>query len=160
LSQLPKKAIVSSMDKIVIYSDGGCTGNPGPGGWAAVILFNGSEIHLSGGNAATTNNQMELTAVIKALEYLLEQKWERVPIEIHTDSQYVQKGITQWIDGWIRKGWVTASKKPVKNRELWQILKGLDSELNPCWYWVKGHAGNTYNELCDQLVEQERMKFV
>lgn len=154
-----KKAIVSAMEKIVIYTDGGCTGNPGPGGWAAIILHRGEERHLSGGDEATTNNKMELTAVIRALQEVLKGDLSFGAIEIHTDSQYVQKGITQWVDGWIRKGWVTASKKPVKNKDLWQILKGLDDELKPSWHWVKGHAGNEYNELCDSLVEQERLKY-
>ena len=149
----------SQTNKMIIYTDGGCTGNPGPGGWAAVLLKNEEEIRLSGGDTSTTNNKMELTAVIRALEFILTQNWERGPIEIHTDSQYVQKGITQWIEGWIRKGWVTAAKKPVKNKELWQVLKGLDDELHPSWHWVKGHAGNEYNELCDQLVAKERLKF-
>ena len=147
------------MNKTIIYTDGGCTGNPGPGGWAAVLLTEKKEYRLSGGDGSTTNNKMEMTAVIQALKFVLANKLDRENIEIHTDSQYVQKGITQWIDGWIRKGWVTAAKKPVKNKELWQELKGLDDELKPSWHWVKGHAGNKYNEECDQLVEAERLKF-
>jgi len=147
------------MNKTIIYTDGGCTGNPGPGGWAAVILTDDKEFRLSGGAPATTNNQMELTAVIQALKFILANGMGRNNIEIHTDSQYVQKGITEWVAGWIRKGWITSSKQPVKNREFWQELKGLDDELKPSWNWVKGHAGNRYNEECDKMVEAERLKY-
>lgn len=146
--------------KISVYTDGGCTGNPGPGGWAAVLLFDGREIRLSGGNPSTTNNQMELTAVIRALSHINENSaLKGRPVEIYTDSQYVKNGLTQWIHNWIRNGWKTASKDPVKNKEYWIALKSEADKLSISWNWVKGHSGNEYNELCDSLVEEERMKF-
>lgn len=148
------------MSKITVYTDGGCTGNPGPGGWAAVLLFNGNEVRLSGGHESTTNNKMELTAVIKALMHINENsELKDKPVEIYTDSQYVKNGLTQWIHNWIRNGWKTAAKKPVKNQEYWIALKGEADKLQLKWNWVKGHSGDEYNELCDSLVEVERMKF-
>ncbi len=145
-------------DSITIYTDGGCTGNPGPGGWACVILAGGEEHHYSGGEAETTNNRMEMTAVITALEII---KGMRLPLKakIYTDSQYVKNGLTQWIHGWIRNGWKTASKQPVKNKELWIRMKELCDQFDLSWHWVKGHSGDKYNELCDSLVEQERLKY-
>lgn len=148
------------MNEIIIYTDGGCTGNPGPGGWAAVILFNGQETRLSGGDLSTTNNKMELTAVIKALTYINENsELKDKSVEIYTDSQYVKNGLTQWIFNWIKNGWKTAAKKPVKNKEYWIALKSEADKLQIKWNWVKGHSGDFYNELCDSLVEEERMKF-
>lgn len=148
------------MDKIIVYTDGGCTGNPGPGGWAAVLLFDGKEVRLSGGDPSTTNNKMELTAVIKALSHINENSQLRNrAVEIFTDSQYVKNGLTQWIFNWIRNGWKTAAKKPVKNKEFWIALKNEADKLVLNWNWVKGHSGNEYNELCDSLVEEERLKF-
>lgn len=148
------------MSKITVYTDGGCTGNPGPGGWAAVLMFDGHEVRLSGGAPSTTNNQMELTAVIKALMHINENsELNDQPVDIYTDSQYVKNGLTQWIHNWIRNGWKTAAKKPVKNQEYWIALKGEADKLKLTWNWVKGHSGNEYNELCDSLVEAERMKF-
>ncbi|MBN2658526.1 MAG: ribonuclease HI [Spirochaetales bacterium] len=148
------------MNKITVYTDGGCTGNPGPGGWAAVLLFDGKEIRLSGGDESTTNNKMELTAVIKALSHINEHSELRTrPVEIFTDSQYVKNGLTQWIFNWIRNGWKTAAKQPVKNKEYWLALKEEADKLELKWNWVKGHSGNEYNELCDSLVEDERLKF-
>ncbi len=144
--------------KTIIYTDGGCTGNPGPGGWGCVILANGEEHHFSGGDESTTNNRMEMTAVITALKKIKEMNLGN-DAEIYTDSQYVKNGLTQWIHGWIRNGWKTAAKKPVKNRELWIEMKELCDQFNLSWHWVKGHSGDKYNELCDQLVEAERMKF-
>ncbi len=144
-----------------IYTDGGCTGNPGPGGWAAVILENGEDPReMSGGDDATTNNRMELTAVISALEYVIEVFGKSRPIEVHTDSQYVQKGISEWMKGWISKGWKTSAGKPVKNKDLFIKLKELDDQLSVSWNWVKGHAGNEWNERCDELVARERSLFV
>jgi len=148
------------MNKITVYTDGGCTGNPGPGGWAAVLLLDGKEVRLSGGEESTTNNRMELTAVIKALTHINENSDLRNrPVEIFTDSQYVKNGLTQWIFNWIKNGWKTAAKKPVKNKEYWLALKEEADKLELKWNWVKGHSGDEYNELCDSLVEQERLKF-
>ena len=137
-----------------IYTDGGCTGNPGPGGWAAVILDKAGKTHeISGADPQTTNNRMELTAVIRALEHV---NTASGPIEVITDSEYVQKGISIWMANWIRKGWKTAAGKPVKNQDLWKQLQEM-STLRPIrWTWVKGHAGNHWNERCDALVEEQR----
>ena len=148
----------SNSEKTVIYTDGGCTGNPGPGGWACVLLKDGEEHHFSGGDVSTTNNRMEMTAVITALKEIINMGWDK-KADIYTDSQYVKNGLTQWIHGWIRNGWKTAAKKPVKNKELWIEMKELCDEFSLEWHWVKGHSGDKYNELCDQLVESERMKF-
>lgn len=143
-----------------IYTDGGCTGNPGPGGWAAVILEEGKDAReMSGGDDATTNNRMELTAVISALEYVSEVFGKDRTIEVHTDSQYVQKGISEWMKGWIAKGWKTAAGKPVKNKDLFVRLKELNDSLTVSWHWVKGHAGDEWNERCDELVARERSLF-
>lgn len=148
------------MSKITVYTDGGCTGNPGPGGWAAVLLHDGKETRLSGGDPSTTNNKMELTAVIKALMHINENsELKERAVDIYTDSQYVKNGLTQWIFNWIRNGWKTAAKKPVKNKEYWIALKNEADKLELNWNWVKGHSGDEYNELCDSLVEEERLKF-
>lgn len=144
---------------ITIYTDGGCTGNPGPGGWGSVVLVNGKQIELSGGINSTTNNQMELTAVIKALEFIGKEYSFKEELEIYTDSQYVKNGITSWIINWEKNGWKTAAKKPVKNKEFWIELRTLTKMANIKWFWVKGHSGNKYNEICDQLVAMERAKF-
>lgn len=144
---------------LTIYTDGGCTGNPGPGGWGAVLLQDGNEIKLSGGDPSTTNNKMELTAVIKALEYIGKEFSFKEALSIYTDSQYVKNGITSWIINWERNGWKTASKKPVKNKELWIELRTLTKLVKIEWHWVKGHSGDKYNEMCDSLVEVERNKF-
>ena len=144
---------------IKIYTDGGCTGNPGPGGWAAVILEDGQDPReLSGSDEATTNNRMELTAVINALESVINAIG--LQIEVHTDSQYVQRGISEWMKGWITKGWKTSSGKPVKNRDLWLQLKNLNDKLTVDWKWVKGHSGDEWNERCDELVAGERALFI
>lgn len=145
--------------EITIYTDGGCTGNPGPGGWGCIILADGTETELSGGSESTTNNQMELTAVIKALEYIGREYSFQSELSIYTDSQYVKNGITSWIINWEKNGWKTAAKKPVKNKEYWITLRTLTNMAKIKWYWVKGHSGDKYNELCDQLVEKERLKF-
>lgn len=140
-----------------IYTDGGCTGNPGPGGWAAVILSPGAEpLEISGGDSSTTNNRMELTAVIEALGRI-EGAGEAV--EVLTDSKYVQKGISQWMPGWIARNWRTAGGSPVKNQDLWKALKGLDDRMTITWTWVKAHAGRKWNERCDHLVGRERAKY-
>ncbi len=144
------------MNEIKIFTDGGCSGNPGPGGWAYVILADGGQKEVSGGDADTTNNRMELTAVISALRDIYSMKlWKNRRIQLYTDSQYVKNGITQWINNWIRNGWKTAAKKPVKNQDLWQDLQKESERLEVQWNWVKGHAGNTYNELCDSMVQKE-----
>ena len=144
---------------IVIYTDGGCSGNPGPGGWAFVVRENGEiREYRSGGDQSTTNNKMELTAVINALEYA-KANGER-DVVILTDSQYVKNGITVWIHSWKKNGWRTSSKAPVKNVEYWVTLDKLNDELNVDWQWVKGHAGIVGNEECDRLVRMETAKFL
>jgi ribonuclease HI len=135
---------------VEIYSDGACRGNPGPGGWGAILRFNGVEKELFGGEVATTNNKMELTAVIRALEALEEPS----KVRIYTDSQYVQKGISQWIHGWKRNGWKTADKKDVKNKALWVELDELRRKHHIEWHWVKGHAGHPENERADLLANR------
>ncbi len=144
---------------ITIYTDGGCTGNPGPGGWGAVLLLEGKEIKISGGAHSTTNNQMELTAVTKALEYVGKEFSFKDELSIYTDSQYVKNGITSWIINWEKNGWKTAAKKPVKNKEFWIELRTLTKMANIKWFWVKGHSGDKYNEMCDELVALERANF-
>jgi ribonuclease HI len=141
---------------LVVFTDGGCSGNPGPGGWAFVITEGGMEIVAkSGGEVQTTNNRMELTAVIEALRHILSQPGEVASVQINTDSQYVKNGITQWIHNWKRNGWRTASKDPVKNKEYWIALDELSAKVQIQWQWVKGHAGIELNERCDALVRQE-----
>jgi len=135
---------------INIYADGGCRGNPGPGGWGVLMQSGESSKELWGGEHDTTNNRMELTAVIRALEALKRP----TAAHIHTDSQYVQKGISLWIHNWKRNGWRTADKKPVKNAELWQRLDELAKTHDLKWLWVKGHAGHPGNERADQLANR------
>ncbi len=146
------------METITIYTDGGCSGNPGPGGWAFILLKDGTETLGSGGEANTTNNRMELTAVISALR-AAEAAAPQAQVNLWTDSQYVKNGITQWIASWKRNGWKTADKKPVKNRELWETLDEITGRVNPSFSWVKGHAGHEYNERCDSMVQVEIHKF-
>ena len=134
-------------DVVEIYSDGACRGNPGPGGWGVLLRSRGTEKELWGGEADTTNNRMELTAVIRALEAL--KRPSRV--RLYTDSQYVQKGISQWIRQWKRRGWRTADRKPVKNIDLWQRLDELAAVHDVEWHWVRGHAGHVENERADRL---------
>jgi ribonuclease HI len=135
------------MKTVEIFTDGACSGNPGPGGWGAILRFNGNTRELSGGEAITTNNRMELMAAISALNALKE------PCEVllHTDSKYVMDGISGWIHGWKRNGWKTADKKPVKNGELWQALDEANRRHKVKWHWVKGHAGHVENERADEL---------
>lgn len=148
------------MEEIIIYTDGGCSGNPGPGGWGVVVEADGIVKQLSGGEKITTNNRMELTAAISALSIIKNTpKFENRKITVHIDSQYVKNGITTWIKGWKMKGWKTADKKPVKNQDLWIKLDELNSSLTVDWVWVKGHAGVEYNEICDQLCKMEMNKF-
>ncbi|WP_425409125.1 ribonuclease HI [Hyphococcus sp.] len=135
---------------IEIFTDGACLGNPGPGGWGVLILNGDETRELSGGESQTTNNRMELMAAIRALEDTAPDK----PITLHTDSQYVKNGITTWIHGWKRNGWKTASKKPVKNRDLWEALDRLIVARKIDWRWVKGHAGHPGNERADMLASE------
>jgi len=135
---------------VEIFSDGACRGNPGPGGWGALLRFDETEKELWGGEAATTNNRMELTAVIRALEAL--KRPSRV--RLYTDSQYVQKGISAWILDWKRRGWRTAGRKPVKNADLWRRLDELAALHDVEWHWIKGHAGHPENERADLLANK------
>lgn len=134
-------------NKVEIYADGACKGNPGPGGWGVWLSYNGREKELHGGEMLTTNNRMELTAVIRALEALTRS----CDVRLHTDSQYVQKGISEWIHGWKARGWKTASKEPVKNVDLWQALDAAQAMHRIEWRWIKGHAGHDGNERADAL---------
>jgi ribonuclease HI len=136
--------------RIEIWTDGACKGNPGPGGWGALLRYGDREKELFGGERLTTNNRMELTAVIEALSSLK----RRCSAIVHTDSQYVQLGITEWIPNWIRRGWKTADKKPVKNADLWQRLHELAAGHDIHWRWVKGHAGVDGNERADELANR------
>ncbi len=138
-------------EEVLIYTDGACRGNPGPGGWGAVLRYGDKEKRLYGGLSETTNNRMELTAVIRALECLKNNKRR---IRITTDSKYVLQGMTEWIEGWKAKGWRTASKKPVMNADLWQALDELVRVYDIDWHWVKGHSGHPENELADELANR------
>ncbi len=137
-------------DEVDIFTDGACSGNPGPGGWGAILRFGAHEKTLCGGEPATTNNRMELLAVIRALETLKRPS----KVRVHTDSQYVQKGISEWIHNWKRRGWTTASKQPVKNVDLWRALDAVQAMHDVKWVWVKGHAGHVDNERADALARQ------
>ena len=135
---------------INIYADGGCRGNPGPGGWGVLMQAGAVEKELCGGERDTTNNRMELTAVIRSLEALKRPS----TINVHTDSQYVQKGISEWIHNWKRNGWRTSDKKPVKNADLWQLLDEQVGRHQVAWEWVRGHTGHPGNERADQLANR------
>lgn len=135
---------------VEIYTDGACKGNPGPGGWGALLRYKGHEKTLKGAEKNTTNNRMELTAALEALKSLNRP----CKVQLTTDSQYVRKGITEWIHGWKKKGWKNASKKPVKNADLWQQLDAACAEHEVEWHWVKGHSGHPENELADQLANE------
>ncbi len=166
------------MNEIIVHTDGGCSGNPGPGAWAYVMRYDSRLKEASGFQADTTNNRMELQAVIEALGYLSSRRrhvaaklaqspkdearqgkaapqWIDAPIRVFTDSQYVKNGITSWLSAWKARGWKTADKKPVKNQELWMELDALNQELKPSFHWVEGHAGVEDNERCDSLVRAE-----
>jgi ribonuclease HI len=135
---------------VVIYTDGACRGNPGPGGWGAILRFGDKVKEMCGGEPNTTNNRMELMAAIQALEALTRP----CKVELHTDSQYVKKGISEWISGWKARGWKTAAKDPVKNEDLWRRLDAARSKHTVDWRWVKGHAGHPQNERADALANQ------
>ncbi|HXZ53121.1 MAG TPA: ribonuclease HI [Burkholderiales bacterium] len=139
-----------SKEVVEIYADGACKGNPGPGGWGVLLRAGGAEKELFGGERETTNNRMELTAVIRALEALK----RRCKVRLYTDSQYVQKGISQWIHDWKRRGWRTAERKPVKNDDLWRRLDELAGGHDIEWHWVRGHAGHPENERADALANK------
>ena len=145
-----------SADKVVVFTDGACSGNPGPGGWGAILTFKGVEKELKGGEAHTTNNRMELMAAISALEAMKRP----CLVELHTDSQYVMNGITSWIHNWKRNGWRTANKKPVKNEDLWRRLDEALAIHNVDWRWVKGHAGHDMNERADALARAGMAPFM
>lgn len=151
--------------ELVVYTDGGCSGNPGPGGWGCVILDDSPETLekekvLSGGEKLTTNNRMELMAVINALEYILSKpETSSCNVAVYIDSQYVKNGITSWIHTWKKNGWKTSSKGAVKNKELWEQLDNAVQKLSIRWTWVKGHSGVKYNELVDQLTQKEIANF-
>ncbi len=135
------------MKKVTLYTDGACSGNPGPGGWAAVLFYDKHEREISGGEAQTTNNRMELMAVIRGLRLLKES----CAVAIYTDSKYVMDGFTTWLPNWIKRGWKTADNKPVKNVELWQALAEAAKPHKLTWHWVKGHSGDIHNERVDVL---------
>lgn len=136
-----------SKERVEIYTDGACSGNPGPGGWGALLRWNGTEKELSGGERETTNNRMEMMAAIKALESLK----RAVPVDLYTDSTYVRDGITKWLPGWKARGWKTAAKKPVKNQDLWERLEAALQDHDIKWHWVKGHSGHPENDRADEL---------
>ena len=138
------------MKSIEIFTDGGCKGNPGPGGYGCIIRGDGNVLELKGSHPQTTNNIMEMTAAIVALKEL-SQPYQ---VTLTTDSQYLVKGMTEWIHNWVKKGWLTASRQPVKNKELWQELHSLSKQHEITWIWVKGHAGHPENERCDQLANE------
>lgn len=141
---------MSDTKRISVWTDGACSGNPGPGGWGALLTWNSHTKELKGGASETTNNRMELTAAIEALESLKRSS----EIDIYTDSQYVRGGITAWIEGWKKNGWKTSNRKPVKNIDLWQRLDDLKAQHDINWHWVRGHAGTDGNERADELARE------
>ncbi len=143
------------MRQVDIFTDGACKGNPGPGGWAAILRSDGHEKELVGGEAQTTNNRMEMTAVLRGLSALKEP----CAVTVHTDSRYVIDGMTQWIFGWQKRGWVNAAKKPVANEDLWRELIAAAGPHKLAWQWVKGHSGHPENERCDALASAEAARF-
>ena len=142
------------MKSVQVHTDGACLGNPGPGGWAALLRYGARERELAGGEPATTNNRMELMAAIMALEALT----EGCSVVLHTDSQYVRQGITEWIPGWIRRGWRNAAGQPVKNRDLWERLHAACHRHRIDWRWVKGHSGDPDNDRVDALAREQAVR--
>ena len=155
VSEPTKPDAAEAAETVELFSDGACLGNPGPGGWAALLRYKGNERELAGGELATTNNRMEMKAVIEGLNALTRP----CRVVVMTDSQYVQKGITEWITGWKKRGWRTADKKPVKNVDLWQALDEARTPHHVTWFWVKGHAGHVENERVDALARDQAEKF-
>jgi ribonuclease HI len=143
-------------ERVIIHTDGACSGNPGPGGWGAILECDGREKELFGGAPLTTNNRMEMTAAIEALSALK----KTVPVELHTDSEYLRNGITKWIHGWKRNGWRTKAREPVKNADLWQALDALIATHKVNWRWVRGHAGHDLNERADALARKGMTPFL
>ncbi len=143
------------MKNVTIYTDGACSGNPGPGGWAGVILYKGTEKHVIGGEEDTTNNRMELLAAIKSLEELKEV----CKVDLYTDSSYLRNGIQDWIISWKRNNWRGSNKKEVKNTDLWKKLDSLKDKHEVSWHWVKAHSGDEYNEKADSLAVEMRDKY-
>ena len=143
------------MESVIIHTDGACSGNPGPGGWGAVLQYGSTVKEMKGGAPLTTNNQMELTAAIEALGALK----RACTVELHTDSNYVKDGLTKWIHGWKQNGWRTKDRKPVKNVELWQALDAATQRHTINWHWVKGHNGDEMNERADQLANEGMAPF-
>ncbi len=137
-------------DRVTIHTDGACSGNPGPGGWGVILQWGGHTRELKGGEAHTTNNRMELMAAIVALETLKRP----CDVDLHTDSEYLRQGITDWISGWKRNGWRTAARKPVKNVDLWQRLEAAVARHTVRWHWVRGHSGHDLNERADELARE------
>jgi ribonuclease HI len=142
--------------RVAIWTDGACSGNPGPGGWGAILRFGDREKEISGGEQLTTNNRMELMAAIMALDALTRP----CAVDLYTDSQYVRGGVTSWIKGWKARGWKTADRKPVKNVELWQQLEAAESRHDVAWHWVKGHSGDEMNERADALARAGMAPFL
>ncbi len=138
---------MADAERVTIHTDGACSGNPGPGGWGAILQYREAEKELHGGEPETTNNRMELTAAIEVLSALK----RAAPVDLYTDSKYLRDGVTQWIHNWKKNGWKTSSKKPVKNADLWQKLDDLLDRHSVDWHWVKGHAGHDLNERADEL---------
>jgi ribonuclease HI len=149
-SRITSKSIMNTEDTVEIWTDGACKGNPGPGGWGVLLKRGSVEKTLHGGEPLTTNNRMEMMAVIEALRALTRP----CKVTLHIDSQYVMKGMTEWIHGWKQRGWRTADKKPVKNADLWLLLDGLVTQHDITWHWVKGHAGDPGNERADLLANR------
>lgn len=156
LSHSSDSSLDSSLPHVVIYTDGACSGNPGPGGWGVYLSYNGHEKDLCGGEKDTTNNRMELMAAIQALNAL------KFPcsVELYTDSNYVKQGMLSWLKGWKKKGWVNASRKPVKNKDLWMQLDEAQQDHQIQWKWVKGHAGDPGNERADELARKGMEPFL
>ncbi len=150
IADRPRNLLLIALKHITIHTDGACKGNPGPGGWGAVLQFNGHTRELKGGERQTTNNRMELTAAIRALETLREP----CAVTLYTDSVYVMQGLTQWLPGWKARGWRTADRKPVTNPDLWQALDAAAARHRIDWRWVKGHSGDPGNEAADRLANE------